>query len=113
MDAAITPQVRPPTTIGQPTEERIPTAWASRAIGPDAPTKLSTRAGRPLSRTWAAMLAPSSAKRVPTARCVSPLRLHAATAVTVSSGSKRSMRARSAAHCSPTSRVTASSTSPV
>jgi hypothetical protein len=26
VDAAITPQVRPPTTIGQPTEERMPSA---------------------------------------------------------------------------------------
>ena len=46
VDAAITPHTRPPTTIGQPTDERIPSACASRAIGPEAPSKLSTRAGR-------------------------------------------------------------------
>jgi hypothetical protein len=113
VEAAITPHVRPPTTIGQPTDERMPSAWASCAIGPDAPVKVSTRAGRPVSYTWTAMLAPSRAKRVPTARWASPLRLQAAIAVTVRSGSKRSMRARSASHCSPTSRVTASKTSDV
>ena len=83
VDAAITPHVRPPTTIGQPTDERMPSACASCAIGPDAPANVSTRAGRPVSYTWAAMLAPSSSKRVPTASCASPLRLQAATAVTV------------------------------
>ena len=56
VDAAITPHVRPPTTIGQPTDDRIPSARASRAIGPDARSKLSTRAGRPVSSTFAAML---------------------------------------------------------
>ena len=59
------------------------------------------------------MLAPSRASRVPTASSASPLRLHAAIAVTVRSGSKRSMRASSASHRSPTSRVTASNTSVV
>ena len=48
-EAAITPHVRPPTTIGHPTDDRMPSSWASRAIAPDAPTKLSTRAGRPVS----------------------------------------------------------------
>ena len=83
VDAAITPHVRPPTTMGQPTDDRMPRACASRAIGPDVPTNESTRAGRPVAWTWAAMLAPSRSKRVPTASCASPLRLHAATAVTV------------------------------
>jgi hypothetical protein len=45
-DAAITPHSRPPTTIGQPTDERIPSARASSAIGPEAWEKLSTRTGR-------------------------------------------------------------------
>jgi hypothetical protein len=31
-DAAIAPHSRPPTTIGQPTDERIPSARASSAI---------------------------------------------------------------------------------
>jgi hypothetical protein len=111
IDAAITPHVRPPTTIGEPTEERMPSARFSRAIVPDAPSKPSTRAGRPVFDTDAAMLVPSSGKRLPTAGRSAPLRLQAATTVTVPSGSKRSRRARSASHWSPTSRVTASNTS--
>ena len=111
MDAAITPHVRPPTTIGQPTDERMPSAWFSRAIGPDSPSKLSTRPGRPVFATSAAMLVPLSAKRMPTAGRSTPLRLQAATTVTVPPRSKRSRRAMSASHCSPTSRVTASKTS--
>ena len=51
VDAAITPQIRPATTIGQPTEERIPTARASRAIAPVSCPKVSTRVGRPPSLT--------------------------------------------------------------
>ena len=112
-DAAITPHGRPPTTIGQPTDDRMPSARASRAIGPEVPSKVSTRAGRPVSYTCAAMLAPSRGKRVQTASSAGPLRLQEAIAVTVRSASNRSMRARSASHCSPISRVTASKTSAV
>ena len=87
----------------------MPSARASPAMAPRESAKLSTRAGRPVSRTSAAMLTPSSAKRVPTASSPSPL-LQPATPVTVPSVSKRSMRARSAPESRPTSRVTASKT---
>ena len=110
-DAAITPHSRPPTTIGQPTDERIPSVRASSAIGPEAWEKLSTRTGRPVRLTSAAMLVPSSGMRVPTARGSSS-RLQRATPVTVPSASYRSIRARSAPERWPTSRVTASKTSP-
>jgi hypothetical protein len=86
-EAAITPQRRPPTTIGQPIDERIPSARASCASGPEACAKLSTRTGPLVSRTSAAMLVPSSAKRVPTASSSSSPPLHAATPVTVPSDS--------------------------
>ena len=86
VEAAITPQRRPPTTIGQPTDERMPSARASSAIGPEASAKLSTRTGRPVSRTSAAMLTPSRANRVPTASSAATL-LQPATPVTVPSAS--------------------------
>ena len=41
----------------------MPSACASRAIGPVAPVNESTRAGRPVCRTCAAMLSPSRARR--------------------------------------------------
>ena len=66
VEAAITPHIRPPTTIGQPTEERMPSDCASWAIGPVAPANDCTRAGAPVSSTRAAMLSPSSVKRIPT-----------------------------------------------
>jgi hypothetical protein len=47
VDAAITPQRRPATVIGQPIDERIPTPSASWAIAPVSPMKLATRTGPP------------------------------------------------------------------
>jgi hypothetical protein len=84
VEAAITPQSRPATTIGQPTEERIPTTRASRAIAPVSSPKLSTRTGPPCCRTPRAMLSPSRVNRVPTASSTGT-RLQAATPVTVPS----------------------------
>jgi len=86
VDAAITPQIRPATTIGQPTEERIPTARASRAIAPVSCPKVSTRVGPPPSLTARAMLTPSRSNRVPTANSTGT-RLQAATPVTDPSAS--------------------------
>lgn len=48
LEAAITPHNQPATTIGQPTEARIPTARASCAIAPVSCPKLSTRTGPPV-----------------------------------------------------------------
>jgi hypothetical protein len=84
VEAAITPHRRPSTTIGQPTDDRIPKPCASRAIGPRASAKLSTRPGRPASRTSAAMLAPSSENRLPTASSEASPRLQPATKITLS-----------------------------
>jgi hypothetical protein len=83
----------------------------SRAIGSDAPSKLPSRAGDPRFATRAATLVPLSEKRMPTAGRSAPLRLQAATTVTVPSRSKRSRRSMSRRICSPTSRPTVSKTS--
>jgi hypothetical protein len=84
VEAATTPHSRPPTTIGQPTEARIPIARASRAIAPWSCPKLSTRTAPPVCWTPRAMLRPSRSNRVPTASSTGT-RPQAATPVTVPS----------------------------
>jgi hypothetical protein len=86
VEAATTPHSRPATMIGQPTEERIPTARASRAITPLSCPKRSTRTGPPVCWTPRAMLTPSRLIRVPTANSTGT-RPQTATPVTVPSGS--------------------------
>jgi hypothetical protein len=85
-DAATTPHRCPSTMIGQPSDERMPSSRASAAIAPSSKAKLETRAGPPLRSTSRATLTPSSSMRVPTASRVGT-RLHAATPVTLPSGS--------------------------
>jgi hypothetical protein len=86
VEAATTPHSRPPTTIGQPTEARIPSARASVAIAPASSPKLSTRTGPPVCATPRAMLNPSRSIRVPTASSTGT-RPQTATPVTVPSSS--------------------------
>jgi hypothetical protein len=86
VEAAITPHSRPCTTIGQPTEARIPSARASVAIAPASAPKRSTRTGPPVSLTPRAMLTPSRLIRVPTASSTGT-RPQTATPVTLPSGS--------------------------
>ena len=86
VEAATTPRSCRVTVIGQPTDDRIPAARASLAIVPLASAKLASRTGPPLRRTSRAMLDPSSGSRVPTGNPPSS-RLHAATPITLPSGS--------------------------
>jgi hypothetical protein len=51
--------------IGAPADERIPVSRATAAVVPRASAKSSTLAGRPVFRTRAAIVGPSSGQRVP------------------------------------------------
>jgi hypothetical protein len=63
--AEIAPHTSPSTMIGAPAHARIPVLRAASAIVPGRSAKSSIRAGRPVFRTWAQIVGPSSGQRVP------------------------------------------------
>ncbi len=70
------------------------------------PSKLSTRAGRPLRRICVPTVGPSSASRVPRGTAATPPVLQAPTTIPLPSGSKRSVLDELAPSRRPTSSVT-------
>jgi hypothetical protein len=64
--ADIAPQTWPSTMIGAPAHDPIPVSRAASAIVPGMPAKSSILAGRPVFRTLAQIVGPSSGQRVPT-----------------------------------------------
>ena len=108
--ADIAPQTSPSTMIGAPAHERIPLSRAAPAIVPGTAVKSSIRAGRPVSRTCAVMVGPSSGQRVPTWNGWGAS-LHSPITVAVRSCSKRQSATIGSPTTSPTSRTMAANTS--
>ena len=107
--AKLTPQTRPSTMIGTPTEDAMPRPRASSTNGPVAGISAAwNRVGRPVSRT--ARSSASSVRRSPTGEgtVVSP---HTASRVIVSSDSKRNSAVTSASTSRATSLLTAAKSS--
>jgi hypothetical protein len=63
------PQSRPSTTIGAPTLERTPSSRMSSVKEASGASAYSIRAGRPVRRTLAVTLSPSTVKRAPIGSC--------------------------------------------
>ena len=106
----LTPQSWPSSMIGAPTTARTPSLRARTAQSPETFSKLSIRAGRPVSTTEATRLDWSSAARTPTG--MSEARLpEDETTVTAPSGPQRFTPAQSAPSSCSTSAATASRTS--
>ena len=106
----IAPQTSPSTTIGAPAQELIPVVRAASAIVPATSAKSSIRAGRPVSRTLAQIVGPSSGQRLSTANGCgrSP---QAPMTVAVPSGSNRHTATSGRPMTWPTSLAMASNTS--